>query len=111
MKLRELIAKATPGPWNTEGESNDDVSIVNRAYMGDDWDIATVHGSPANAALIARCNPATMLAVMEIVERASLDARSMVDVMRVLGESNELREAEDKLENIQRVLRLLNSQP
>jgi hypothetical protein len=48
----------TPGPWVVEGDVAslpDDigVSIVNREHDGNDWDVALVHSSEANANLIA----------------------------------------------------------
>jgi hypothetical protein len=48
----------TPGPWVIEGDVAalpDDigVGIVNRKHDGDDWDVAMVHSSAANARLIA----------------------------------------------------------
>lgn len=45
-------SKHTPSPWSLE-KVGDDFSVVNREHEGDDWDIATVHSTEANARLIA----------------------------------------------------------
>jgi hypothetical protein len=48
----------TPGPWVIEGDvavlpCDVGVSVVNRNHDGDDWDVALVGSSVANARLIA----------------------------------------------------------
>jgi hypothetical protein len=62
----------TPGPWVIEGDVAalpDDigVGIVNRKHDGDDWDVAMVHSSAANARLIAAA-PDLLAALKLIVE-------------------------------------------
>ena len=73
-KIKELIEKATPGPWSVEN-----LRHHKHAINASSWDeLATVYGNydeeylhkqgAANAALIARCNPATMRRVIEAIE-------------------------------------------
>ena len=50
--------KFTPAPWKIEGDlsalpEDIGVGICNRSHDGDDWNVASVHSSAANARLIA----------------------------------------------------------
>lgn len=73
-KLRKLAESATPGPWQTEGGMNLYVFTANNHTM-----IAESRGTgaglsdeqqTANAAFIASANPATILALLDVVEAA-----------------------------------------
>lgn len=72
--LRELIAAATPGSWKARELGEDSFLATNHwsAIDGGNERVALVEGYGeryfANAALIARCNPQTMLAVLEALE-------------------------------------------
>jgi hypothetical protein len=67
----------TPGPWVIEGDVAalpDDigVGIVNRKHDGDDWDVAMVHSSAANARLIAAA-PDLLAALKALLDKADLN--------------------------------------
>ena len=48
------MSKHTPGPWSIEIDVDEsEYGICNREHDGDDWDVATVHSTEANARLVA----------------------------------------------------------
>jgi len=69
--LREIIQRATPGPWTVEENM---VSLEDWAVYHDRRRICRIdcwQEGDANAHLIARCNPQTMIAVIEALEDAA----------------------------------------
>jgi hypothetical protein len=105
--LRELCERATPGPWEACREDAIDYrpeqvwnpSIGSRvAVMSGGGPLRAVCGPEerANAQLIARCSPATMLAVVEFLEecacaedRSNLDGDSAEVVLEQINDAAE----------------------
>jgi hypothetical protein len=86
--LRELIAGATPGPWKAgsrRGYNRNTIVAQSKVGEHDDKSVAQIYGIPinhhtedalgerwaegdANAQLISRCSPDTMLLVVDYLE-------------------------------------------
>lgn len=64
--LKELLAKATPGPWTSTNNGFPADDFVNRADGS--WVAIVPH--EAERQLIARCSPDVMTAVLESLEQA-----------------------------------------
>ncbi len=73
-KLHELIEKATPGPWDARYMGSGDWGIhatnENSAMVHSAGDVPRTQAE-ANSKLSARCNPETMKAVLEALEKAN----------------------------------------
>lgn len=90
MNFKELLEKATPGPWIARRHNVEDAGFVQapeptKPYgteiLGDDY---FPHRSrAADVDYIARCNPQTMALVLEALEKAK----------RLTIETNENRDA------------------
>lgn len=79
MTLRQLIEKATPGPWEMEPHPADRTLHVYgpkpRCRLIAELSPESKHDGAelaANADLIARCSPSVMLAVVEALEAAKI---------------------------------------
>jgi hypothetical protein len=59
--IKELIEKATPGPWQSHPFARTILSQVNAMTVAD-------YAMPADGDLIARCNPEVMRTVIEALE-------------------------------------------
>ncbi len=72
-KLHELIEKATPGPWDARYMGSGDWGIhatkENSAMVHSAGDVPRTQAE-ANSKLFARCNPETMKAVLEALEKS-----------------------------------------
>jgi hypothetical protein len=78
--LRELLAAATPGKWDSpQSKPLIFINEEGQNFSGGDWIIypplgelgpVAIAGNKNNAQLIARLDPATMGAVLEALERA-----------------------------------------
>lgn len=76
--LRRIAEAATPGPWVVAAENHEDVRIETAAPMpkaehayGDQTVIGSsewTHCTDEDAAFIAAFNPATVLALLDIIE-------------------------------------------
>jgi hypothetical protein len=76
--LRDLIAGATPGPWGQPKYDNADDRGGGQWYQVGPIKVWWPYGqsgaaSKANAQLIARCSPDTMLLVLTALEKAETD--------------------------------------
>src|SRR6266849_4983225 len=60
--LREIAKKATPGPWKLTGQH---MTIFWRVWIGGHH----MDASPADAAFIATFNPATVLTLLDEIDR------------------------------------------
>lgn len=99
-ELRRLAKAATPGPWHTP-DSRRLGGAISAMIDGRDCQVASVDGQAAmfdhraeaatialaNAAFIAAANPATVLALLERVERAE---RELAGIREVSDPDNEL---------------------
>lgn len=84
--MKELIAKATPGTWQTNLSEDERSSLDTLVCAVGGKIIAECHVQytstkryveiEANAQIIARCNPATMAKVVEALEWLSMDEHS-----------------------------------
>jgi hypothetical protein len=81
MNMRELAAKCTPGPWDWHYFAGFSELFALIGGDGKDVLVSTEDGeghcivefaSPANAELIARLSPSTVLAVVEALEGAQM---------------------------------------
>ena len=70
-----VAAEATPGPWAAESSQGGRFYEVGRVVDGEiDWThevCATASNDVANAAFIARCDPATITALINVVAAAN----------------------------------------
>ena len=114
--LKQLIEKATPGPWSVKSTDEGraytknwreispgvvSASSYTTNRYGETEEIPGVSISEANAQLIARCSPAVMLAVVEILEDLSGYVRASTYPDGPCLKSEDLSE-------VNRVLNLLN---
>lgn len=116
--LKDLIEKATPGPW----EANYEIALDYRPYqvfnaaigsrvavMSGGGPLRAVCGpeEKANAQLIARCNPATMAKVVEALEGTIVQ----FGPMQTLGGLHPNDPRCRVLLSVQTALNLLNGKP
>lgn len=108
--LRQLIEKATPGSWVHLNGERIVFTRLNDGCRGLPVVTAEYEYLPhaqANLSLIARCNPATMLAVLEHLEAYAAEQRGFA--AQIISPFKLKREYEAKAESVEAVIRLLNA--
>lgn len=109
--IRELCAKATKGPWSVApafpGDKTIEIKELALAIEDDDVTPDDAKRNYANAELIARLNPQTVLMVVEALEAAhdALQHWSFVSVTQ--KHYNQLKESKASIND---ALRALNGQ-
>lgn len=90
-KLRELAQKAAPGPWSCEIDSGSDLRIYSETNSGIVYGCGCC-GSPncddADANFIVAANPATVLALLDEIDRLRTIEAAARNLVKVKGRHN-----------------------